>query len=155
MERGIWNGEIAGTGPVAEGPSDQERMETGVCRALEVWAEAQPQLFSVAMEGSGMASASSASHNKAWDREATAQASVFIYWSICCMQNSSWNRQWGGAALTKMLSEVMGKSVLDLWEIHRSGSVINWPNQNGFELWRLFLILLLLRCQLCPLLVCS
>ena len=30
MERGIWNGEIAGTGPVAEGPSDQERMETGV-----------------------------------------------------------------------------------------------------------------------------
>ena len=62
MERGIWNGEIAGTGPVAEGPSDQERMETGVCRALEVWAEAQPQLFSVAMEGSGMASASSASH---------------------------------------------------------------------------------------------
>lgn len=28
MERGIWNGEIAGIGPVAEGPSQQERMET-------------------------------------------------------------------------------------------------------------------------------
>lgn len=36
MERGIWNGEIAGIGLVAEVTPDQERMETRVCRALEI-----------------------------------------------------------------------------------------------------------------------
>lgn len=49
--------------------------------------------------------------NRARDRGATAQASVFTYGSICCMQSSSWNRQWGGAVLTKCFQEMMGKCV--------------------------------------------
>lgn len=35
MEGGVWDGDTAGAGLVAEGTADQDRMETGLWRAVE------------------------------------------------------------------------------------------------------------------------